>query len=145
MWFYKLNQMFFERLQHDADLLLAIENIFKQHDMRMGCFAVIGAVKGAHIAFYNQEEKQYIDTMIDKPAEILSCIGNVSEIEGKISVHAHIKLGYEDSSARGGHLLEGTVIFAAELFGVALEGEQLQRTFDEVTGLNLWAFEKNPY
>jgi predicted DNA-binding protein with PD1-like motif len=93
MWFYKLNQIFLERLQHDSDLLLAIENVFKQHDMRMGYFAVIGAVKRAHIAFYDQEKKQYTDTTIDKPTEILSCIGNVTEIEGKISFHAHIRLG----------------------------------------------------
>ncbi len=98
----------------------------------------IGAVKSAKVAFYDQDNKVYGNLSIDEPAEILSCFGNISEVDGEIFAHAHITLGLKDGTAKGGHLIEGTAIFACELFGVSLEGEQLKRRYDEVTGLKLW-------
>jgi predicted DNA-binding protein with PD1-like motif len=138
-WFYKPDKMFLARLPHDGDLLLSIKNVFKESGIQMGFFTAIGAVKTTHVAFYDQAAKIYTDFIIDEPAEILSCVGNVSEVDGGMSVHAHITLGLKDGTAKGGHLLEGTVIFASELFGVALEGQRLERRFDEITGLKLWS------
>ena len=138
MWQYKANKIFLERLQHDRDLLLSIQQVFAQQGIKMGFFAAIGAVKRAKVGFYDQKERSYREELIDEPAEILSCIGNASELEGDTSVHAHVTLALEDGSTRGGHLLEGTVIFACELCGVELAGEQLKRVFDTVTGLKLW-------
>jgi predicted DNA-binding protein with PD1-like motif len=34
--------------------------------------------------------------------------------------------------------MEGTTIFACELFGRELQGKRLERTYDAVTGLKLW-------
>jgi hypothetical protein len=138
-WFYKPDKMFLARLQHDGDLLLSIKNVFKESGIRMGFFTAIGAVKTAHVGFYDQKAKTYADSIIDEPAEILSCVGNISTVDGDTSVHAHITLGLKDGTAKGGHLLEGTVIFASELFGIALEGQGLERRFDEITGLKLWS------
>lgn len=138
MWFFRPEKFFFERLSHDADLFTEIRDIFGRSGSRMGFFTAVGAVKSARIAFYDQNRKEYIETFLDGPAEILSCVGNISDIEGDVSVHAHITLGYADSSVRGGHLLEGTTIFACELFGVILEGDVLHRKFDDITGLKLW-------
>jgi hypothetical protein len=75
---------------------------------------------------------------VDEPAEILNCTGNVSELDGETFVHAHITLGLKDGATKGGHLVEGTKIFACELFVIPLDGELLKRTFDQVTGLKLW-------
>lgn len=104
----------------------------------MGFFVAIGAVKYSKVAFYGQDDHAYYEISVDEPAEILNCTGNVSELDGEIFVHAHITLGLKDGTTRGGHLVEGTKIFACELFGVPLDGEQLTRTFDDITGLRLW-------
>ena len=141
---FNIDESFLERLPYDADLLHAIEEVFLRRGIKMGWFAVIGAVKNSTVGFYDQQKKTYKNIVFDEPAEILSCIGNVSEVEGAISVHAHITLGCEDGLARGGHMMEGTKIFAGEIFGVALSGEQLTRSLDEITGLKLWAAEKTP-
>lgn len=138
-WFYKPDRVFLTRLQYDGDLFLSIKNVFKENGIQMGFFTAIGAVKTAHVAFYDQAAKTYTDFIIDEAAEILSCVGNISEIDGDISVHAHITLGLKDGTAKGGHLLEGTIVFAAELFGVALDGRRLERRFDDTTGLKLWS------
>jgi len=87
----------------------------------------IGAVKTARIAVYNQEKQIYDELIFNEPAEIVSCTGNVSQVDNDISIHAHITLGLMDGTTKGGYLTEGAVVFACELFGIALDGEQLKR------------------
>jgi len=132
------SKAFLERLPYDGDLLASIKEEFKKRNVKMGFFVAIGAVKNAKMAFYGQVDHKYHEFSIGAPAEILNCTGNVSELNGGTFVHAHITLGLEDGTTRGGHLVEGTRIFACELFVVPLDGEQLKRTFDEATGLKLW-------
>jgi uncharacterized protein len=138
MWHYIPKDTFLERLPHGADLLVAIRDLFEGQGSRMGFFAAIGAVEKATVGFYNQQTRSYETLSIDEPAEILSCVGNVSELKGSVMIHGHITLGLKDGSTKGGHLMQGTLIFACELFGCILEGPQLVRTFDDETGLNLW-------
>ena len=138
MWLYTTGKAFLDRLPHDGDLLASIKEAFKNSNIRMGFFVAIGAVKCAKMAFYGQDDHTYHEFSLDEPAEILNCTGNVSELDGETFVHAHITLGLKDGTAKGGHLVEGTRIFACELFALPLDGEHLIRTFDEITGLKLW-------
>jgi hypothetical protein len=138
MWSYNTGRAFLDRLPHDTDLLISIKESFKRSNVLMGFFVAIGAVRCAKMAFYGQDDHAYHEFSVDEPAEILNCTGNVSEMDGELFVHAHITLGLKDGTTQGGHLVEGTKIFACELFGIPLDGEQLTRSFDEVTGLKLW-------
>jgi hypothetical protein len=142
MWHYNSGKAFLDRLPHDGDLLVSIQEAFQRSGTKMGFFVAIGAVKHAKIAFYNQDDHKYHEFSVDEPAEILNCTGNVSELDGETFVHAHITLGLKDGTTKGGHLVEGTKIFACELFAVPLEGEPLKRSFDDVTGLKLWQADK---
>ena len=138
MWAYNEGKVFLDRLPHDGDLLVSIRETFIKAGVKMGFFVAIGAVKYAKMAFYGQEDHAYHEFSEDEPAEILNCTGNVSELDGETFVHAHITLALKDGTTKGGHLVEGTKIFACELFAIPLDGEQLKRTFDDVTGLKLW-------
>ena len=53
-------------------------------------------------------------------------------------VHAHINLADSEGRTFGGHLAEGTTIFATELYLEELKGEKKIRRFDQETGLTLW-------
>jgi predicted DNA-binding protein with PD1-like motif len=138
MWHYNTGKALLDRLPYDGDLLVSIREACKRAGMKMGFFVAIGAVKYAKMAFYDQQDRLYREFSVDEPAEILNCTGNVSELDGEIFIHAHITLGLKDGTAKGGHLLEGTKIFACELLVIPLEGEQLRRSFDEGTHLKLW-------
>jgi len=138
MWHYTIQKTFLERLPHGEDLYSSIKDTFQKHSVSMGVFFAIGAVQHATVAFYNQTEKTYENLIFHEPAEILSCTGNVSTIDNDISIHGHIILGFKDGTTKGGHLLEGTKIFACELFGIILDGTTLERTYDDTTGLKLW-------
>jgi uncharacterized protein len=135
---YFQGKTFLKRLGHGDDLLAAIRAAFVEARISMGVFEALGAVRQARIAFYDQKTHEYCPIDLNEQAEILSCIGNVSLLAGEPFVHAHITLSLADGSAKGGHLMEGTTIFACELFGRELVGKRLERAYDATTGLKLW-------
>jgi len=73
----------------------------------------------------------------EKPLEILAISGNITEVEGKLRVHAHIILSYVEGygiKVVGGHLLEGCIIFGfAEVFIIEMEDVEMKKEFDEET------------
>ena len=75
---------------------------------------------------------------INKNLEISSLTGNVSVRNDKPMVHAHITLSDHNGNAYGGHLAEGTIVFACEFVMDIYDGPQYLRDYDETTGLPLW-------
>lgn len=106
----------------------------------MAVFAVVGAVKRAKLACYDQVKHEYQQIKLDKPLEIASCFGNLSLKDGKPFVHAHAVLAGATGKTYAGHLINATV-FAAELHLQELLGNKLEREYDQTTGLALWEFE----
>jgi predicted DNA-binding protein with PD1-like motif len=98
----------------------------------------IGAVTKATIGYYDQIKREYVIKSFNQPMEVLSLKGNISVKDGVPFAHLHVVLGKEDFTAIGGHLFEGSEVFAFEFEIVEFEGKVLQRGFDEQTGLYLW-------
>jgi hypothetical protein len=134
---YKLGRSFLVRLKHKAEIPKAINDFVEEKKIEAATFSLVGALKRAKIAYYDQQGKQYRVIELQGPQEIASCTGNISYYGKKPFVHAHVVLADEHGDARAGHLLEG-VVFAAELHLQELEGPKLQRVHDETTGLVLW-------
>lgn len=123
-------------LGHGADLLASIKEVAEENHIKAAVFWAIGAVRKAAIGYYDQKERRYVRISIDEPLEIASCTGNIARFKDETLVHAHIVLADRDGKALGGHLYEGTIIYAAELYLTEL-GLKLEREYDETTGLNL--------
>ena len=128
---------FIVRAKHDSDIIALLNNVAKKHGITTATFTVIGALKKAKLAFYDQDKHEYLEILLSTPQEIAICVGNISTKEGEPFVHAHAVLADRDGNAKGGHLLEGKV-FAAEIHLFELVGEKIVRTNDAVTGLSLW-------
>ena len=128
---------FIVRAKHDSDIIALLNNVAKKHGITTATFTVIGALKKAKLAFYDQDKHEYLEILLSTPQEIATCVGNISTKKGEPFVHAHAVLADRDGNAKGGHLLEGKV-FAAEIHLFELVGEKIVRTNDAVTGLSLW-------
>lgn len=61
--------------------------------------------------------------------------------DNEIMLHAHIALGDEDGRLYGGHFTTGTTVFACEFIIEEFEGEELERKYDEKTGLPFWRYQ----
>ena len=119
-------------------LLESLTAICKEAGVKLGKVEAIGAVQELSFAYYNQAKRVYEFNKVEKPLEIVSCIGNISLKDGQPLVHAHITASDKDGTCIGGHLAEGTVVFACEYVLYRFSGKPLTRGLDEATGLPLW-------
>ncbi|MCG8570761.1 MAG: DNA-binding protein [Spirochaetes bacterium] len=132
-------QTYMGKLNHDGDLLNELTQFCQEKNIKLGRIQAIGAVKKATLAYYNQDKREYEYFTLDKHLEILDLVGNISIRDGKPMVHAHITLADQEGKAFGGHLAEGTIIFACEAVIEVYEGNDLVRGYDEQTSLPLWS------
>lgn len=126
------------RFQYDNDLLQEINKLIINEDIRSGEIRLIGAVKKARFGYFEQEKRQYKYLELDEHMEIVSAIGNISLKNGKPFPHVHITLADKNGNVHGGHLMEGTKIFAAEYIILDYGENNLERVDDEFTGLQMW-------
>jgi uncharacterized protein len=128
------------RLAKGGDLLGALEKYCQELNITLGEVTAIGAVTKARVGYYDQAAQKYQFLEFNQPLEIISLMGNVSLKDGKPFVHAHITLGGDKGQALGGHLAEGTIVFAGEFILQEYHSDQtLVRQLDKATGLFLWA------
>jgi uncharacterized protein len=127
------------RVKKGDDLLIALTTICQEMVIALGEVKAIGAVSQAKIGYYHQDTRLYEWLDLSRPLEILTLEGNISLKEGKPFVHAHVILGDGEGRAYGGHLAEGTTVFATEFVIQELKADQsLNRQMDDETGLFLW-------
>jgi uncharacterized protein len=128
------------RLKKGDDLLGALTTICQETGITLGEVKAIGAVSRARVGYYHQDTREYEWLDLPKPLEILALEGNISLKDGKPFVHAHVMLSDGEGRAYGGHLADGSIVFATEFVMQELKAEQsLNRQMDEETGLFLWA------
>ncbi len=131
-------QMFVGKLDYDGDLLDQLTAICQKENISLGKVQAIGAVQKAKVGYYNQKTREYQLIEIDRNLEITNLCGNISLRDNKPMVHAHITLADKDGNAFGGHLVQGTIVFACEFIIHILAGPAYHRAHDENTGLPLW-------
>lgn len=126
------------RMETGVDLLDELNRFSLENDIQAGQIWAIGAVRKARIGYFDQGQKQYVYRLFDRALEITALLGNISLLEKRPFVHAHITLADEEGRIFGGHLAPGTVVFACEFMIQKFEGSPLLRAPDPDTGLNLW-------
>lgn len=124
-------------LPHDSDLLMALKDLAKRLNVNTGVFMLLGSLKNASLLYYVQDEKRYVKITLNFPVEILSGVGNIAILSGDLMVHAHLVLSDREGRCYGGHLAEGSRVFACEVYLRELS-PTLCRKYDATTGLNLF-------
>jgi len=130
------------RLPYDCECVRELTTFAEKHNIKSAVFNLIGAAKSAKLAYYDQKAKKYREFEVNEETEVVSCTGNISWKDGRPFVHAHASLAKEDGTTVGGHL-RGMRVFAVEVYLRRFK-DPIERIPDEVTGLNLMNFEKNP-
>jgi len=123
-------------IPYDSDLLLSLKELANVLKIKSGIFTFIGALKTACLFYYVQNEKKFEKNVFDGPVEIVSGMGNIATFEGDIVVHAHLVIADRKGNCYGGHLTEGSKVFACEVYLRELS-PAVSRKYDSLTGLNL--------
>jgi hypothetical protein len=137
-WEAHAGRAFVGRLDTGDDLVAEIEAFCAERDVRAAWVSVVGAVRRAGFAYYEQDARRYLERGSDTHHEITGFVGNVSLRDGRPFLHAHATFCDREGNAVGGHLLRGCEVWAAEITVREMTDVELVRTTDELTGLALW-------
>lgn len=123
-------------IANGSDLLSSLRMAAEQLKIEAGIFTVIGALKKATISYYLQDQKRYHQIDLGIPLEIASGIGNIAVKDGETVIHCHVVLSDKEGRCFGGHLGDGSIVFAGEAYIRALN-PKIVRKYDDITGLNI--------
>jgi predicted DNA-binding protein with PD1-like motif len=137
-WEASAGRVWVGRLETGDDLVEEIERVCAEHEVLAAWVSAIGAVKRAAFAYYEQNDRRYLELESSEHHEIIGFVGNVSIRDDRPFLHAHATFASRSGAAVGGHLLRGCEVFVAEITIREMTGVELIRTPDEVTGLALW-------
>ena len=133
------------RIKPQSDLLQSIHSIVEENELKAGVIlSGVGLLCKASLRNCKILPKEYPITdmnrsylSFEKPMEILSLSGNITEVDGQPLVHAHIMLSFvenDEIKVVGGHLIEGAIIFGfAEIILMELKDIKMNKQFDEET------------
>jgi predicted DNA-binding protein with PD1-like motif len=119
------------------DVLETIEAVATEYGVNSGHITLIGAVSGVKLGYFHLRANEYRDFTIDEDVEVVSCMGNISTLNGKPMVHAHIIVSDEKGKCYGGHLMRGCKVSVTIELVITETEIDLARARDETTGLNL--------
>ena len=124
-WEAHAGRAFVGRLATGNDLVEEIERFCAEHDMRAAWVSVVGAVSHAAFAYYEQDERRYLELASDEHHEITGFIGNISMRDGRPFLHAHASFANRRRRGGGRPPMPGCKVFVAEV------------TIREMTGVEL--------
>ena len=127
----------FSRMEPGEDVLETIESVVKDFGVQSGQITLIGAISGAKLGYFHLQANEYRDFTIDEDVEVVSCMGNISTLDGKPMVHAHMVVADEHGKCYGGHLMRGCKVSVTIELVIVETSVELTRAKDQRTGLNL--------
>jgi predicted DNA-binding protein with PD1-like motif len=137
-WQADAGRAFVGRLATGSDLVGEIEHHCTEQEITAAQVTVVGAVRHARFAYYEQDAHRYAELESGTHHEIVGFVGNVSLRDKRPFLHAHATFADASGATVGGHLLPGCEVFAAEVMIRELGNVSLVRVHDEETGLALW-------
>ncbi len=131
----KSGNTFVVRLEKGEKIAESVRVFCEKNKISGAHFCGIGAASRADISYYSLGDFSYHPKIFEGEFEILNITGNVSLVDGRHFVHAHITLSDREFHAFGGHLNEAIAGPTLEIAITPLEG--MERKFDEETRLKL--------
>jgi uncharacterized protein len=140
MTYFVLGATYIVRLDAGEKILEALKALCERDAIGGGYFQGLGAVGQAEVGHYDPVDRAYGWTVLSGPYEIVSLYGNITTMNGRPFLHAHIALGDNTLAVKGGHLKEAVVSVTCEITLVRFR-DDIGRTKDEATGLTRLALE----
>jgi len=135
----QLRNKYFIRLVKGEKIIENLLKFLDDNKIKAGFFNGLGAVSGAILGHYDLETKRYSEKTFEGQREIVSFHGNISRLDGKPYIHAHMCLGDKEMALVGGHCKEAMVAATCEIVLIDLDID-VERYPDKEIGLNLLDF-----
>jgi predicted DNA-binding protein with PD1-like motif len=133
MRYFVLGSQYVVRLDAGERIVETLRALCERDAIGGGYFHGLGAVGEAEIGHFDPGAGDYSWTRLSGPCEIVSLYGNITTVDGKPFLHAHVALGDNTFDVKGGHLKEATVSVTCEVTLVRFR-DAIGRTRDGASG-----------
>ena len=140
MRYFVLGPTYVVRLDAGEKIVETLKALCERDAIGGGFFSGLGAVDEAEIGRFDPAVKDYAWIKLTGPREIVSLYGNITKVDGRPFIHAHIALGDSTFAVRGGHLKEAVVSVTCEITLIRFR-DDIGRMKDEATGFLKLALE----
>ena len=140
MKYFVLGPTYVVRLDAGEKIVETLSALCERDAIGGGFFSGLGAVAEAEIGHFDPAAKDYAWIKLSGPREIVSLTGNITKVDGRPFIHAHIALGDNAFAVRGGHLREAVVSVTCEITLTRFM-DDIGRTKDAATGFLKLALE----
>lgn len=137
----KFGDTYMLRLDPGDEILESLMAMTRKEGIKLASVQGIGACDIAEVGVYEVSKRHYEMRRFEEEMELLALNGNINEKDGAPYIHLHAVLGRADMFAIGGHLNKAVISGTGEIF-VRLLDARVDRKVCEITGLNVWDFEK---
>ncbi|MGX0910623.1 PPC domain-containing DNA-binding protein [Staphylococcus caprae] len=123
-------------LEKGEDIIDSVTKIAQQYNGKFGSVSGIGACDAVTLNFYNLNTQEYEAKDIKEPLELISLLGNISQIDDKPFAHLHATFGTQQYETLSGHLTKAIVSATAEII-ITMTSLDINRIHNKEIGLNL--------
>jgi uncharacterized protein len=133
--YFVLGSTYVVRLDAGERIVETLKALCERDAIGGGYFHGLGAVGEAEIGHFDPAASAYTWLKVPGPSEIVSLYGNISTVDCRPFIHAHIALGDKTYGVRGGHLKEAEVSVTCEITLIRFR-DDIARKKDAANGLS---------
>ena len=105
-------------MRRGDEVVAGLTEFAEQNHVKLAHLTGIGAFDSGVLGWFDPEKRAYKKIAINQEVEVVSLTGNITIQDGKPSLHAHCVVALSDGSTKAGHLIEGHVSLAMQVFVV---------------------------
>jgi predicted DNA-binding protein with PD1-like motif len=133
----KITSGYLLRLERGEEAMSMLTSFVATQRIPCGFLQGIGAIKNPEIGYFESRSGKYRHRRLRKQVEVIGLQGNISWLNGKPFVHAHIAVAGADHKVVGGHFFGGEVAVTLEIY-IKVFPKRLKRFYDPQMGFNFW-------
>ena len=141
----KIGESIYVRFDKGDEIISGITDICKKEKILSAIYSGIGGCSDVSVGTLIPETNEFLKHNISGVMlEMISLNGNISsDYNDNIEHHTHAMFSYLDENKEqrfiGGHLLETTVSYTAEIEIKPVQNGVIRRKQDEITGITVWS------
>lgn len=135
----RFGQTIVARIDKNEEILEKIRALAEKENIKLASVTALGALQSFTAGVYDTVKKEYHSHEYSGIFELLSLTGTINTMDGQLYTHIHISASDRTGAVFGGHLNRAVVSATCELVITVIDGN-VDRKFDEETGLNLFRF-----
>jgi len=124
------------RFDKGDELIANLMEFCQTKKIRAGFFVGLGATSQVVLSYYHLDKKEYQEKKIAANLEIVSLIGNLAEMAGKIIIHSHGVFSDVQMKTWAGHVNKLVISGTGEVLLEVFKGK-IERQYSQEIGLNL--------